>query len=489
LIQQAVFECGFFVDFAWQNCLNKKLLSDGLLKCYPASRSHRPRCPRAIRRQVAKEITALKQHHVRPHFNSNNVAPMTRDWSNVYAQDIYECDDKTLDVLCRVTVEDNGVQVDKEIRCQFLPMIDVKSGYVLDFVLIGESNYNSISVRTLINRVCKKYGLPNSFSFERGLWKNGKLLGNNATGKPFAEVENFARRIGVMIHHALPGRARTKIVETVIRLLDRKMYGWPGYIGKDEMHQKFERARENGLWTFDELFTHLVEAVADYNNTPSNSIVKDGYLTPNEVWKECRRKDERGQIVPAVKIPAQFEYLLAEHCAEVTVRDYGVKTSIGREQFQFHSAELVDFMSGLQGQKVKLWFDPGNTDSAVVTDLKEERFFPVTRVPNSPAHAVTPADFQMFAAASAPYRTYMRQVRQHYSDLKATYIPPFRATVVDVVSQVKAQARSEAKTKGNQQFIARQTRPVESSEDRAARSAAKRAAIEVFERENKYLFV
>ncbi len=26
---------------------------------------------------------------------------MTRDWSNVFAQEIYECDDKTLDVLLR----------------------------------------------------------------------------------------------------------------------------------------------------------------------------------------------------------------------------------------------------------------------------------------------------------------------------------------------------------------------------------------------------
>ena len=197
--------------------------------------------PKSIRRQVATEIKALYLDNVRPHFNSNNVAPLTRDWSNVYAQDIYECDDKTLDVLCRITVEEKGEPVEREIRCQFLPMIDVKSGKILDFVLIGEAAYNTISIRTLITRTCKKYGLPGSFSFERGIWKIGKLLGNNAAGKPFAEVENFARRIGVPIHHALPGRARTKIVETVIRLLDRKMYGWPGYIGNDEMHKKFER--------------------------------------------------------------------------------------------------------------------------------------------------------------------------------------------------------------------------------------------------------
>jgi len=489
LIQEADLVCGGFVDFAWQNILQKKLLSEPLLKRYSAPKNRRPRCPKAIRCQVAPEIAALKKHHDRPHWYSNNVVPSTRDWSNVYAQDIFEIDDKTLDVLCRITVEEKGEEVEKEIRCQFLPLIDVKSGKILDFVLIGEAAYNTISIRTLITRVCKKYGLPDCFSFERGLFKNAKLLGNNAKNRAFAEVENFATRIGISIHHALPGRARTKIVETVFRLLDRKMYGWPGYIGNDEMHQKYERARDNGLLTYAELSAHLVEAVEDYNNTPSESIVKGGYLTPNEVWQNCRRKNERGEIVPASKLSPEFEFLLAEHCAEVTVREYGVKTSIGRAVFQFHSAELVDFTTGLIGQKVKVWFDPGNPDTAVVTDLKEEKFFAVTRVPNAPARAATPAEFQMFADASAPYRTHMRQVRQHYSDLKATYIPPFRTTVADVTARVKAQARSEAKAESKQQFAARQTRPVESREDRQSRLAAHRAAIDVFEQDNQHLFV
>ncbi|MEI9863612.1 MAG: hypothetical protein WDN00_03460 [Limisphaerales bacterium] len=159
--------------------------------------------------------------------------------------------------------------------------------------MIGESAYNTISIRTLITRVCKKYGLPSSFSFERGIWKSSRLLGNNAKGKPPAEVENFARRIGAPIHHALPGRARTKVVETAFRLLDRTMYGWPGY--RDEMHQKFERARTVGLWTYDELFERLVQAVQKYNDTKSESIVKGGWLTPNEVWENCRRKTDGGR--------------------------------------------------------------------------------------------------------------------------------------------------------------------------------------------------
>ena len=489
LVNEAVEVCGGLVDFAWQSCLRRKTLSAEILKRYPAPTNRRPRCPQRIRRQVAAEIAAVYQHRVRPHSNSNNVAPMTRDWRNVYAQDAYEIDDKTLDVLCRVTEEENGGPVEREIRCQFLPLIDVKSGKILDFVLIGEANYTSVSIRTLITRTCKKYGLPERFSFERGMFKNAKLLGNNARNRSFAEVENFATRIGIAIHHALPGRARTKIVETVFRLLDRKMYAWPGYIGNDEMHNKFERARDGGLWTYEELFAHLVKAVEDYNNTPSESRVKDGYLTPNEVWQNCRRRNEKNEIVPVVKLPPEMEYLLAEHRAEVTVREYGVKTNIGSETFQFYSEELVHLARGFSGEKVALWFDPGNPDTAVVTDLKEERFLPVTRVPNAPAHATTPEEWQQFANASAPYRNHMRQLRQRQSDLKATFVPPFRATITDATAKVKAQARSEAKAKADKQSVARQARPNETNEDYATRKAALDAALEVLRQDQAHMFL
>jgi len=128
------------------------------------------------------------------------------------------------------------------------------------------------------------------------------------------------------------------------------------------------------------------------------------------------------------------------------------------------------------GQTVKVWFDPGNPETGIVTDLKESKFIPVKRVPMAPSNAQTPSDWQMFADASEPHRTHMKQLRQHYSDLKATYTAPFRATVADAPARVKAQARSDAKTKGEQTFT-RQTVPMESKEDRNARRAARSAAL------------
>ena len=451
LVSQSKGPGGGFVDFGWHLCLEKKLLSPELLKRYTMRKDRRPSCPKAIRRQVAREVAAAYQADNRPHHHSNNIAAVTRDWSEVCAQDIYECDDKTLDVYCLAITENCGVEVErKKIRCQFLPMIDAKSGKILDFVLIGEANYNAVSIRTLIKRVCLKYGLPKKFQFERGIWKSARLLGNNSSSKPFSEVENFATRCGVEIRHALPGRARTKIVETVFRLLDRKMYDWPGYIGNDEMHKKFECVADDQLWTYDELFSKLVEAVEDYNHTKSESRVKGGYLTPNEVWKNVRRRLDNGEFEPVAALSPEFEYLLAAHCSESKVRENGVKFTLGKVHYHYHNDSLVDFQRGFIGQTVKVWFDPEFPETAVVTDFKCQEFFPVARVPMSPAYAKTPEQWQQFAAAGKPYRAAMKQVRQIYSNLQPTFVAPPRPIVADPTAHQTAQLMGEAKQQAAQ---------------------------------------
>ena len=440
LIQCAVFECGCILDFAWQECLRKKRFSAAVLSRYHIPTNHRPRCPKTVCRWAGPLIRALREHHFRPHYNSNNIAPMQRDWSDVFAQDIFESDDKTLDVLCRAIAEDGR---ESEIRCQFLPMIDAKSAKILDFVLIGEANYNSASIRTLIKRVCMKYGLPKKFQFERGIWKSARLLGNNAASKSFAEVENFATRCGVEIRHALPGRARTKIVETVLRLLDRKMYGLPGYIGNDEMHKKYERAKEQPLYTFDELSAVLVKLVEDYNETKQDSA-RFGYKTPNEVWAENRRHLASGEAEPVAKLTPEFEYLLSAHCEIKRLQIDGVKFQLCNSLYHYHSDDLVA-LSDMVRQSVKVWFDPEFPETAIVTDMKEEKYFPVVRVPQAPANAESKADWRQVAAAGKPYRTAGRIIRQAYSDLRPTYVAPWRPIVADAIAVQKSQRMGEAR--------------------------------------------
>jgi hypothetical protein len=489
LIQVAVHQCGGLVDFAWQTCLKEKSLSAELMARHPAPKNHHARCPKNIRKQIAAVIAQLYQHHVHPHYNSNNVAPMQRDWSNVFAQDIYELDDKTLDVICEIVTEENWKVTRRKSRCQFIPVICAKSGKVLDFDAIAEANYNSVSIRTLIKKVCLKYGLPRKIQLENGLWKTAKLLGNNAKNKPFAEIENFGTRCGVEIRHALPGRARTKIVETVFRLLDRKMYGLPGYVGSDEKRMKFERVKDAQLYTYEEWITVLEKIVEDYNNTPSNSIVKGGFLTPNEVWEKCRRRNANGEIEPVSFLTPEFEYLLAAHCAQATVRNYGVQFTLAGESYRFHSDRLIDFQAGLFGQIVKVWFDPESPETAIVTDLKEQLFIPVIRITRSPANVETQEDVRRFVEAGGPHRSFMRQVRQHYSDLNPTYLAPRRPIVADVMARESARQIGDASKQARQLSTRIST---ENFEEFLVRSAEYRQKMvreqEEFERQHQHHF-
>ena len=443
LVACAVNDCAGRLDFAWQRCVKAKSLSQEILERYRVPENRRPRCPKAIRKQVASEVKELYQYHIRPHFTLNNVAAMRRDWSEVFSQDVYESDDKTLDVRCLDKLPDGTM---REIRPQFLPMIDQKSGFVLGFVLIPQNNYNAVSIRTLIRNVCHEHGLPNKhFFFERGMWKEAKLLGNNHDNKPFAEVENFATRCGIAIRHAASGRARSKLVETAIRLMDRQMVSLPGYTTRDE--KLTERRPGTQLLTFDELFSEVENAVDEYNNTKSESRVKGGYFTPKEVWESCRRMTDASEIEPIVKLPPQFEYLLSAHCETTKLRGDGVRFTRSGEYYHFHSRELVAYATGLAGEFVKVWFDPGDGNTAVVTDISERTFIPCARIMTVPAVAETETDFYRLEAGMMPHRAKQRQLRERYCVIRGLKNIPVRTIIADSDGRAKADHYNQASRK------------------------------------------
>jgi len=85
------------------------------------------------------------------------------------------------------------------MRGQFLPMIDLRSTCILDFVLLSERNYNALSIRSLITKVCNKYGLPRrGFAFENGIWRSARILkGASDTLPSQGEVEMGLRSLGL----------------------------------------------------------------------------------------------------------------------------------------------------------------------------------------------------------------------------------------------------------------------------------------------------
>jgi hypothetical protein len=206
---------------------------------------------------------------------------------------MYSSDDHTPDVYYYVP---NGQDWFSMMRGQFLPVIDVRSKKILDFVLIDAPNYTALAIRSLFNKVCLRFGAPDIWHLECGLWKSSKLLGRGGCvrGSSLVEIEqNFAERIGTRIVHALPGNAKAKVVENVFSVLVRRFPGEVGYVGNDEMHHKKERVRaaitevekgprngthpaKLGFWSGDEWKVRLEEACTDYNNTPQESRVIGG---------------------------------------------------------------------------------------------------------------------------------------------------------------------------------------------------------------------
>jgi hypothetical protein len=140
-------------------------------------------------------------------------ADIRRDWSKVHSGTMYSSDDHTPDVYYYVP---DGQGWFAMIRGQFLPVIDVRSKKVLDFVLIDAPNYTALAIRSLFNKVCLRFGAPPFWHLECGLWKRANLLGRGGRvrGVSVVEIEqNFAEKIGTKIIHALPGNAKAKVIE------------------------------------------------------------------------------------------------------------------------------------------------------------------------------------------------------------------------------------------------------------------------------------
>jgi hypothetical protein len=463
IVTCAVFEHGSDIDPAWLQCVKEKRLSQEIIDRYPLSKNRRPKCPKRIRSQVAAEIARLYPHHRGPRHARLLGADIRRDWSKVFAGAMYSSDDHTPDLYYHVP---DGQGWFSMMRGQFLPVIDVRSKKILDFVLIDAPNYTALAIRSLFNRVCLRFGAPLIWHLECGLWKCSKMLGRGGRvrGPSLVEIEqNFAERIGTKIVHALPGNAKAKVIENVFSVLIRRFQGEFGYVGNDEMHDRYERVRaaitevekgprngthpaKLGFWSGDEWKVRLEEHCTDYNNTPQESRVIGGdhieYLSPEDAWLKYRERDATGAIVEPLMLPKELEYMLCEHQQRVTVTRNGISLLSGK--YRYRSVELA----GCVGEIMLASFDPDDPSTIIVQDLKGERFYGVPRIPDVPATA-DPETMSLGAKETAAFN---RPTKARYSELAAKWLPKGRPVIIDAQTRETVRAREVAKTDGREQF-------------------------------------
>ena len=487
LVWCAVWKHGGDLDPAWATCALGGKLSESLLARYPVKDGQRLRCPNAIRRQIDSEVQTVYRQLVGPRSAKLNGACIQRDWSGVFANDWHSSDDITLPVYYYLP---DGKGWFYLTRGQFLPMIDIKSKRVLDFVLIDSKSYNAAAIRGLINHTCDRHALPRvGWHFESGIWKTSKMVGGRAIDSwNENDRETFASRLGLRLMHSQPGNARAKIIENVAGRLQDLMEGEPGYIGRAEMTVKFERVQKDkrdvetrrihpakaGFYSGDEWLARLHEICAEYNAKPQTSRLYGGErLSPDEAFEKFQKRDAACAVERVTKLPTGLRYLLAAHKETVTVsRKNGISLFGGKFRY------ISEVTGALQGQSVVVWFDPDRPETVAVTDLDGENMQTIPRCLDVPAMSATHEEIANGQRATSAHAGYGRK---RYSELAKKFELPARRIITDAATVEKGERMETQRVQVLESLKPKQN----TARDRAALARE----LEDFERTHEHLLV
>ncbi|HZV35040.1 MAG TPA: hypothetical protein VFB72_10750, partial [Verrucomicrobiae bacterium] len=428
LIAHAVMNCGGRVAQAWRELNERRELSESILSYYLANPSSKSYVPRRISDSVKHEVAMLEDIHHGPRQAKLNGAHISRDWSTVAAGDWFQADDGTMPIYYWVSDGNGWFQL---MRGQVLLMIDLRTTRILGFVLISERNYNANAIRTLVTKVADTYGLPRKgFYFENGIWRARIIKGvQTDEAMSWGESEMGLREFGLKFVHArLP---RAKPVEGIMNATQNLMEGLPGYVGRDERHDKFERVQKQilqvnarkldprGLFMSEDEWIAQLENLCERFNAARNDGKMTCGLSPNEAFETFQNRAD-----PPIKFSASCRYLLAHHRRPVNVTANGITLRFGKNAFNYRSAET----GKLIGQRVFAWFNPETPEILTVPDTRRENPFTVARSQDVPAME---APAELMAQEMERINAHQSFARARYRVLKATYAQQFRPMIAD----------------------------------------------------------
>lgn len=428
LIAHAVLNCDGRVSQAWRELCQRNALSESLLSYYQANPSSKSYCPMRIRETVKHEIAMMADIHHGPRQDKLNGAHLLRDWSAVAPMDWLCADDATLEIYFYIP---DGKGWFTLMRGQCLLMIDTRTLRVLGYALHAETNYNARVIRSLITKVCDEHGLPRKgFLFENGIWKSRILKGDtDADQFSWGETELGLRSLGLRFWHSrLP---RSKPVERVIGAIQDLCEGEPGYVGPDEMHERFERVQRAKLLvaaqkvhpsehflSFEQWENRLGEICAVYNSNKQDGKMTGGN-SPDDAFEKFEKRDD-----PPTKLPAGCRYLLSHHMRPLRVTGNGLTLRFGKQVYNYRNEQT----GRLRGQSVLAFFNPDLPEIITITDMKRENAFTVERTQEVPA---MDAPAELLGQEMERINAHMSYGRTRYRTLKAKFSVPFRRTIAD----------------------------------------------------------
>jgi hypothetical protein len=365
-------------------------------------RRNKSRVAATVREAITPEVEMCGPLHRGPWEAKMRGPYIPRDWSDVYPADWFSGDDITFNHYFYFYDEQGQLHIE---RGECLVLNDLRTGYVLDWVLIA-GKYNSRHIRKLILRTHDTIGLPHcGFYFERGVWK-ARLIEelDSKNSMHWRETESGLRKpwLGLEVRHTTTPRA--KPIEGLIRIWQERQRDEPGFCGFNERSEKMERLQDKialarrhklGAATFllsmEEWGTRLDKCFKDFAADPQNGKMLSG-SSPNEAWRNGLQKPPR-------KLPDNSRYMLSTHCKRVTVRQPGILLTIGGEKMLYCNADTGRFI----GREVLVYYHIDFPDLLTVSDLNRQNYFTVKGI-SLPAMSATKAQFNEVHSAIAGHR-------------------------------------------------------------------------------------
>ncbi|MGI9086476.1 MAG: hypothetical protein ACR2HH_01845 [Chthoniobacterales bacterium] len=261
--------------------------------------------PKNVRAEARASVLTMESRHRGPKASRLSGPSYRRDWSEVYAGDSYSADDVTCNSGFIDWCEDGEFIFEGQrfnlTRGQTLLFCDERSQRVHGFYLTPRPNYGASTICAGINRICMDpaIGLPfRRFLFERGSWKSRAV----SSAVDWSRIDDLFIREGVsflpkIVHATTP---KAKIIERVIRAIQDRMDGLPGYVGRNQRLNGPERTaaamaqlrrfdqrlkadidpRKNFL-TKEQFCAALEDAARRFNAEPQNGKMLPG-ISPEE---------------------------------------------------------------------------------------------------------------------------------------------------------------------------------------------------------------
>jgi hypothetical protein len=403
---------------AWRESREKGLLGTRVSQHYTSTPARKSYVPGRIRKLIANKVKILRDYHHGPRQAKLNGAYINRDPSTFHAGDWFQADDCTLPNYY-YTESDEGFAF---VRGQFLAMCDVRTTFILGYVLIPQRNYTAHHIRNLTTIVADTYGLPRrGFYYENGMWRTARLLHGRRDEINWFQTEMGLRGLGLQFCHAkLP---RGKVIERVFGILQNHLESVPGYAGRDERHDKFERVQEqlslvrrgkaqpeDFFLSEAEYLKRLEAIVGIYNEERQQGKYCPG-LSPREAFEKFHGEE------PRIRLGASCRHLLATHKMRVRSGRNGISFRFGKEQFTYKSRET----GALRGEELIVWFNVENPSVISVTNLKEDprTLFTVEREISVPGMDAPPEVLEAALAQNEAHDAYRkglyRVVSQNFS--------------------------------------------------------------------------